>query len=45
MLAQRHRLASLSELARAVGISRQALYLHFPDRAAALAALASPLSK
>lgn len=30
---------SMSELARAVGISRQALYLHFPDRAALLLAL------
>jgi len=30
---------SMSELARAVGISRQALYLHFPDRAALLVAL------
>jgi AcrR family transcriptional regulator len=29
----------MSELARAVGISRQALYLHFPDRAALLLAL------
>lgn len=30
---------SMSALARAVGISRQALYLHFPDRAALLLAL------
>jgi len=30
---------SMSELARASGISRQALYLHFPDRAALLLAL------
>jgi AcrR family transcriptional regulator len=30
---------NMSELARAVGISRQALYLHFPDRAALLLAL------
>lgn len=30
---------SMSELARAVGISRQALYLYFPDRAALLVAL------
>jgi AcrR family transcriptional regulator len=29
----------MSELARAVGISRQALYLHFPDRASLLLAL------
>jgi AcrR family transcriptional regulator len=29
----------MSELARAVGISRQALYLHFPDRASLLRAL------
>lgn len=29
----------MSELARTVGISRQALYLHFPDRAALLLAL------
>jgi AcrR family transcriptional regulator len=29
----------MSQLARAVGISRQALYLHFPDRAALLVAL------
>lgn len=32
-------LLSMSELARVVGISRQALYLHFPDRAALLLAL------
>jgi AcrR family transcriptional regulator len=32
-------LLSMSELARAVGISRQALYLHFPDRASLLLAL------
>lgn len=32
-------LPSMSELARAVGISRQALYLHFPDRASLLLAL------
>src|SRR5215471_1912697 len=31
----------MSELARAVGISRQALYLHFPDRASLLLALVS----
>jgi len=30
---------SMSELARAVGISRQALYLHFPDRASLLLVL------
>ena len=30
---------NMSELARAVGISRQALYLHFADRAALLVAL------
>jgi AcrR family transcriptional regulator len=30
---------NMSELARAVGISRQALYLHFPDRASLLLAL------
>ncbi len=30
---------NMSQLARAVGISRQALYLHFPDRAALLVAL------
>ena len=30
---------SMSEVARATGISRQALYLHFPDRAALLLAL------
>lgn len=30
---------NMSQLARAVGISRQALYLHFPDRAALLLAL------
>ncbi len=30
---------NMSELARAVGISRQALYLHFPDRACLLLAL------
>jgi AcrR family transcriptional regulator len=29
----------MSELARAVGISRQALYLHFPDRGSLLVAL------
>jgi len=29
----------MSEIARAVGISRQALYLHFPDRASLLLAL------
>src|SRR2546423_9702768 len=29
----------MSALARAVGISRQALYLHFPDRASVLLAL------
>ena len=32
-------LPSMSEIARAVGISRQALYLHFPDRASLLLAL------
>ena len=32
---------NMSELARAVGISRQALYLHFPDRASLLLALAA----
>jgi AcrR family transcriptional regulator len=32
-------LPSMSELARVVGISRQALYLHFPDRASLLLAL------
>jgi len=32
-------LPGMSELARAVGISRQALYLHFPDRASLLLAL------
>lgn len=32
-------LPGMSELARAVGISRQALYLHFPDRGALLLAL------
>jgi AcrR family transcriptional regulator len=32
---------SMSELARAVGISRQALYLHFQDRASLLLALAA----
>jgi AcrR family transcriptional regulator len=32
-------LLSMSELARAVGISRQALYLHFPDRTSLLLAL------
>jgi AcrR family transcriptional regulator len=31
---------SMSEVARATGISRQALYLHFPDRAALLLAVA-----
>lgn len=30
---------SMSEVARATGISRQALYLHFPDRSALLLAL------
>ena len=30
---------NMSELARVVGISRQALYLHFPDRASLLVAL------
>ena len=30
---------NMSEIARAVGISRQALYLHFPDRASLLLAL------
>ena len=30
---------TMSALARAVGISRQALYLHFPDRAQLLLAL------
>ncbi len=30
----------MAELAKAAGISRQALYLHFPDRAALLSALA-----
>ena len=30
---------SMSEVARATGISRQALYLHFPDRAALLLAV------
>jgi AcrR family transcriptional regulator len=30
---------NMSELARAVGISRQALYLHFPDRGSLLLAL------
>ena len=30
---------NMSELARAVGVSRQALYLHFPDRASLLLAL------
>jgi AcrR family transcriptional regulator len=30
---------SMSELARATGISRQALYLHFPDRSALLLAV------
>ena len=30
---------SMSEVARATGISRQALYLHFPDRAALVLAL------
>src|SRR3954468_22668935 len=30
---------SMSALARATGISRQALYLHFPERAALLLAL------
>lgn len=32
-------LPSMSELARVVGVSRQALYLHFPDRATLLLAL------
>jgi AcrR family transcriptional regulator len=30
---------NMSELARAVGVSRQAIYLHFPDRASLLLAL------
>ena len=33
------RIPSMSEIARAVGISRQALYLHFPSRPALLLAL------
>ena len=38
-------LLSMSELARAVGISRQALYLHFPDRASLLLALVAYVDK
>lgn len=37
--AQPAKVPSMSEVARATGISRQALYLHFPDRAALLLAL------
>lgn len=33
------RAPSMSEVARAAGLSRQAVYLHFPDRAALLVAL------
>ena len=36
---------SMSELARAVGISRQALYLHFPDRASLLLALVAHIDE
>jgi AcrR family transcriptional regulator len=36
---------SMSALARAVGISRQALYLHFPDRAQLLLALVAHIGE
>jgi AcrR family transcriptional regulator len=36
---------NMSELARAVGISRQALYLHFPDRASLLLALVAHIDE
>ena len=36
---------NMSELARAVGISRQALYLHFPDRASLLLALVARVDR
>jgi AcrR family transcriptional regulator len=35
----------MSELARAVGISRQALYLHFPDRGSLLLALVADVDE
>lgn len=38
-MANRDAVPSMSEVARATGISRQALYLHFPDRAALLLAV------
>ena len=36
---------NMSELARAVGISRQALYLHFPDRGSLLLALVADVDE
>jgi len=36
---------NMSKLARAVGISRQALYLHFPDRASLLLALVAHIDE
>lgn len=36
---------TMSELARAVGISRQALYLHFPDRVSLLLALVTHIDE
>ena len=39
MEAQPDAVPSMSEVARSTGISRQALYLHFPDRSALLLAL------
>ncbi len=39
LLEREDRAPSMSEVARAAGLSRQAIYLHFPDRAALLLAL------